>query len=107
MGVCNANLTDLALATGGKERRATTGAFNLVRWGFAAPAPVLAGLLAEHVGPRAPFWVTVVVLAVGVVVFAACSHVLAPAVGERVLWARWDDEARLVEATPDEAMAEV
>lgn len=107
MGICNANLTDLALATGGDERRATTGAFNLVRWGFAAPAPVLAGLLAEHVGPQAPFWVTVVVLAVGLVVFAACSHVLAPAVGERVLWARWDGEARTVEGTPDEAMAEL
>lgn len=107
MGVCNANLTDLALATGGDERRATTGAFNLIRWGFAAPAPVLAGLLAEHVGPQAPFWVTVVVLAVGLVVFAACSHVLAPAVGERVLWAAWDGDARAVEGTPDEAMAEL
>lgn len=107
MGVCNANLTDLALATGGDERRATTGAFNLIRWGFAAPAPVLAGLLAEHVGPQAPFWVTVVVLGVGLVVFAACSHVLAPAVGERVLWATWDGDARAVEGTPDEAMAEL
>ncbi len=107
MGICNANLTDLALATGGDERRATTGAFNLVRWGFAAPAPVIAGLLAENVGPRAPFWVTVVVLAVGLVVFAACSHVLAPAVGERVLWAKWDAGARAVEGSPDEAMAEL
>ncbi len=107
MGICNANLTDLSLATGGDDRRATTGAFNLIRWGFAAPAPVLAGVLAEHVGPVAPFWVTVVVLAVGIVVFAACSHVLAPAVGERVLWARWDGEARSVEGTPDEAMAEL
>lgn len=107
MGICNANLTDLSLATGGDDRRATTGAFNLIRWGFAAPAPVIAGLLAEHVGSTAPFWVTVVVLGVGLVVFAACSHILAPAVGERVLWARWDDEARALEAAPAEALAEV
>lgn len=106
MGVCNANLTDLSLATGGADRRATTGAFNLVRWGFAAPAPVLAGVLSEHVGRVAPFWVTVVVLGAGLLVFAACSHVLAPAVGERVLWASWNGEARAVEDTPDEAIAE-
>ena len=54
MGICNANLTDLALATGSPDRRVTTGAFNLVRWGFAAPAPVVAGLLAEHVGLTRP-----------------------------------------------------
>lgn len=32
MGIANANLTDLALATGSPDRRVTTGAFNLVRW---------------------------------------------------------------------------
>lgn len=71
MGVTNANVTDLALATGDPERRVTTGAFNLVRWGFAAPAPVVSGLLAEHVSQASPFWVATVVLAVGVVVLVA------------------------------------
>jgi MFS transporter, ACDE family, multidrug resistance protein len=39
-GLANANLTDLALAPGGGDRRVATGAFNLVRWGAAAPAPI-------------------------------------------------------------------
>ncbi|GAB2456513.1 MFS transporter [Xylanimonas ulmi] len=74
MGVTNANMTDLALATGDPERRVTTGAFNLVRWGFAAPAPVVSGLLAEHVGFAAPFWVAAAVLTAGVVVLAVFAR---------------------------------
>ncbi|QHT54810.1 MFS transporter [Cellulomonas sp. H30R-01] len=107
MGVANANLTDLALATGSPDRRVTTGAFNLVRWGFAAPAPVVAGLLAEHASPTSPFWVGVGVLGVGVVAFLVTGHVMARSVGERVLWQRWDRGARAVERTPEEALGEV
>lgn len=107
MGVCNANLTDLALATGLPDRRSTTGAFNLVRWGFAAPAPVISGLVAEHVGLKAPFWVAVVVLGVGLVVFALTSHVMARAAGEKTLWSRWNADARAAELTPGEAMGEI
>jgi predicted MFS family arabinose efflux permease len=33
MGLANANLTDLALGLGSPDRRTTTGAFNVVRWG--------------------------------------------------------------------------
>ena len=107
MGICNAYLTDLALATGLPDRRSTTGAFNLVRWGFAAPAPVISGLVAEHVGLKAPFWVAVVVLGVGLVVFATTSHVMARAAGERSLWSRWDAGARAAEHSPEEALGEV
>jgi predicted MFS family arabinose efflux permease len=107
MGICNANLTDLALATGSPDRRVTTGAFNLVRWGFAAPAPVVAGLLAENVGLRSPFWVAVAVLAVGVLTFLAYGHRLARSVGERVLWSRWSSGARAVEGVPEVALGEV
>lgn len=107
MGIANANLTDLSLALGDPDRRVTTGAFNLVRWGFAAPAPVLAGLLAEHVGLAAPYWVAAAVLLVGVVVFAATAHRMAGVLGERVLWRRWDAAAAQVEGTPEEAVAEL
>jgi len=104
MGIANANLTDLALATGSPDRRVTTGAFNLVRWGFAAPAPVVAGLLAEHVGMRAPFWVGVGVLGVGVLTFLVAGHVVAHGIGERVLWSRVDAKARAAEGSAEEAL---
>ncbi|MBD8059637.1 MFS transporter [Cellulomonas sp. JH27-2] len=104
MGVCNANLTDLALATGSPDRRVTTGAFNLVRWGFAAPAPVVAGLLAEHVSLASPFWVGLGVLAVGVLTFLVFGHMMARSVGERVLWSRWNKRAQAAECSPEEAL---
>ncbi|WP_213450833.1 MFS transporter [Rhizomonospora bruguierae] len=69
MGLANANLTDLALILGSADRRVATGAFNLVRWGAAAPAPVVAGLLAEH-GAALPYWVGFGILAAGVLVYA-------------------------------------
>ena len=64
MGLVNANLTDLALGLGGSDRRIATGAFNLVRWGAAAPAPIIAGKLAET-SLALPYWVGFGVLAVG------------------------------------------
>jgi MFS transporter, ACDE family, multidrug resistance protein len=106
MGVANAILTDLSLALGDPDRRVTTGAFNLVRWGFAAPAPVIAGLL-HPVGASAPYWVAVGVLAVGVVVFLLTAHRMAGQLGERVLWSRWNRAARAVEGTPEEAVSEL
>ncbi|PFG44189.1 putative MFS family arabinose efflux permease [Isoptericola jiangsuensis] len=107
MGVTNANVTDLALGVGDPDRRVTTGAFNLVRWGFAAPAPVVAGLLAEHVGLAAPFWVGAGVLVVGVATMLLLGHRIAAPVGERVLWRRWDAAAAEVEGTPAEAAAQL
>jgi MFS family permease len=68
MGLANANLTDLALVLGSADRRVATGAFNLVRWGAAAPAPVAAGLLAER-GAAVPYWVGFAILAAGVIVY--------------------------------------
>ncbi|MGF0117858.1 MFS transporter [Promicromonospora sp. Marseille-Q5078] len=106
MGIANAILTDLSLALGDPDRRVTTGAFNLVRWGFAAPAPVIAGLLAPS-GLALPYWVAVAVLAVGVVVFLITAHKMAGQLGERVLWARWNKAAAAVEGTPEEAMSEL
>jgi MFS family permease len=107
MGLINANLTDLALGLGSSDRRVATAAFNLVRWGGAAPAPVVAGLLVEHVSFYSPFWVAIGVLAVGIVVFLATSHLLSDGMGERSLWTIWNRKARAVELTPEEAMAEV
>ena len=104
MGIANANLTDLALATGSPDRRVTTGAFNLIRWGFAAPAPVVAGLLAENVSLASPFWVAIGVLAVGVLTFVAFGHMMARNVGEKVLWSRWNKDAAAAEGSAEEAL---
>ena len=105
MGLANANLTDLALGLGSSDRRIATGAFNLVRWGAAAPAPVIAGKLAEY-SPATPFWVGAAVLACGVLVYLAFAHVLAAGCGERVLWGRWNRAARSIEGAPEEAVGE-
>ena len=106
MGIANANLTDLALALGSADRRVTTGAFNVIRWGFAAPAPVVAGLLAENVGLSAPFWAGVGVLGAGLVTFLAAAHVMASGVGERVLWSGWNRAARALDGAPEQAVGE-
>jgi len=106
MGIANANLTDLALGLGSPDRRVTTGAFNLVRWGFAAPAPVIAGLL-HPVSVTAPFWLAIGVLLIGVVAFAWKGHAMASVLGEKVLWSRWNAGARVAAGSPDEAIGEV
>jgi MFS family permease len=105
MGLVNANLTDLALALGGNDRRIATGAFNLVRWGAAAPAPVIAGKLAES-SAALPYWVGLGVLAVGAAVYLAFGHVLAAGYGERVLRARWNRAARTAEHAPERPVGE-
>ncbi|SCL70596.1 MFS transporter [Micromonospora chersina] len=105
MGLANANLTDLALGLGSHDRRVATGAFNLVRWGAAAPAPIISGKLAEH-GLALPFWVGFGVLAVGVLVYLAFAHVMAAGYGERVLWSRWNSAARRNEHAPEEPVGE-
>nr|WP_204342606.1 MFS transporter [Micromonospora terminaliae] len=105
MGLANANLTDLALGLGSRDRRVATGAFNLVRWGAAAPAPIISGKLAEH-SLALPFWVGFGVLAVGVLVYLAFAHVMAAGYGERVLWSRWNSAARRNEHAPEEPVGE-
>ncbi|MEU8263394.1 MFS transporter [Micromonospora sp. NPDC048999] len=105
MGLANANLTDLALGLGSADRRVATGAFNLVRWGAAAPAPIISGKLAEH-GLALPFWVGFGVLAVGVLIYLAFAHLMAAGYGERVLWSRWNRAARGAEHAPEEPVGE-
>ncbi|MFC0033415.1 MFS transporter [Micromonospora chaiyaphumensis] len=105
MGLANANLTDLALGLGSSDRRVATGAFNLVRWGAAAPAPIISGKLAEH-SLALPFWVGFGVLAVGVLVYLAFAHVMAAGYGERVLWSRWNSAARRNEHAAEEPVGE-
>ncbi|MBW4702510.1 MULTISPECIES: MFS transporter [unclassified Micromonospora] len=99
MGLANANLTDLALGLGSADRRVATGAFNLVRWGAAAPAPILAGKLAEH-SLTLPFWVGAGVLAVGLLVYLTFAHLMAAGYGERLRWSHWNRAARQAEHEP-------
>lgn len=105
MGLANANLTDLALGLGSSDRRVATGAFNLVRWGAAAPAPVVAGLLVEHSTLASPFWVGAAVLLAGLLSFVLFGHVMARGVGERVFWSRLNRGAQAVAGTPEEAVS--
>ncbi|MFD6664517.1 MFS transporter [Micromonospora chalcea] len=102
MGLANANLTDLALGLGSADRRVATGAFNLVRWGAAAPAPIISGKLAED-SLALPFWVGFAVLATGVLVYLAFGHLMAAGYGERVIWNR---AARRAEHAPEEPVGE-
>ena len=99
---------DLALGLGSPDRRVTTGAFNLVRWGFAAPAPVIAGLIAPS-SARAPFWLAAGVLLIGVVTFAWKGSAMAAELGERVAWSRRGTTARAdapgVDGAPVDAAA--
>ena len=106
MGLANANLTDLALGLGGSDRRISTGAFNLVRWGAAAPAPIIAGKLAET-SLALPYWVGFGVLTAGAVVYLVFGHMLAAGYGERVLWARWNRAARTGERAAERPVGEV
>ncbi|SCE71267.1 Predicted arabinose efflux permease, MFS family [Micromonospora matsumotoense] len=105
MGLANANLTDLALGLGSADRRVATGAFNLVRWGAAAPAPILSGKLAEH-SLALPFWVGFGVLAVGLLVYLAFAHLMAAGYGERLRWSRGNQAARQAEHAPEEPVGE-
>jgi MFS transporter, ACDE family, multidrug resistance protein len=66
----------------------------------------VAGLLAEHVSLAAPFWAAAIALGFGVLAFLATAHHMAGAMGERSLWSMWNRQARVVEGTPEEAMAE-
>jgi MFS transporter, ACDE family, multidrug resistance protein len=89
IGLVNATLTDLALgltAGAGADRAVTTGAFNLVRWGGAAAAPVVSGYLGEHAGAATPFRLAAGVLLAGLVLFAATARRLAAGMGERTPW---------------------
>lgn len=97
--------TPLFLGLDAADRRVATGAFNLVRWGAAAPAPIISGKLAEH-GPALPFWVGLGVLAAGAPVYLATAHRMAAGHGERALRARWNRAAARNERAPEEPVGE-
>ena len=77
-----------------------------MRWGAAAPAPIIAGKLAET-SPALPYWVGFGVLAAGAVVYLVFGHILAAGYGERVLWARWNRAARTGERAAERPVGEV
>jgi hypothetical protein len=99
MGLTNTNLTDLALGLGGPDKGVTTGAFNVVRLGAAAPARVIAGLIAETGSRSAPYWIGAVVLAAGLLLFLFSARRLAAGMGETI--ALWN--GRAVEGSVEEA----
>jgi MFS transporter, ACDE family, multidrug resistance protein len=80
--------------------------YDTTKEGGSAPAPVVAGLLAEHVSLAAPFWAATIALGAGLIAFLATCHHMAAGMGERSLWAVWDRRAKVVEGTPEEALGE-
>jgi ACDE family multidrug resistance protein len=60
-GIANTLLTILAIDVSPFSRSISSGAYNFLRWSGGAVAPVLAGVLADRIGLRAPFTVAAVV----------------------------------------------
>jgi MFS family permease len=66
LGVNNTLVTQAAMTVSSAERPVASAGYNFVRWIGGSLAPFLAGQLAVHVGPRAPF-----VMGAGAVVLGA------------------------------------
>ncbi|HZV50143.1 MAG TPA: MFS transporter [Candidatus Dormibacteraeota bacterium] len=63
LGINNALFTSLAMEVSPFTRSIASAGYNLLRWAGAAVAPVLAGVLAEHLSPRSPFLLAAVAVA--------------------------------------------
>ncbi|MFB6078533.1 MAG: MFS transporter [Halarchaeum sp.] len=64
-GIANALFTTFAIQVSPFTRSVSSGAYNFLRWGGAAIAPVLAGHLKAEMGVHVPFYVAAVVVFVG------------------------------------------
>jgi ACDE family multidrug resistance protein len=69
-GIANALFTTMAIEVSPFSRSISSGTYNFLRWAGAAFAPVLSGVIAVAAGPRAPFLVGAVVIALGTTVLA-------------------------------------
>jgi ACDE family multidrug resistance protein len=78
-GIANALFTTLAMEVSPFSRSISSGTYNFLRWAGAAVAPVLSGAIATTLGPRVPFVVAAVVLAMGWVVLMVRSKALSAA----------------------------
>lgn len=77
LGVNNALFTSLAMEVSPFTRSVASAAYNFLRWGGAAIAPVLAGYLATALSPRSPFWVSTVMVALSIaLLFFRRRHVM-------------------------------
>ncbi len=68
LGVNNTLVTQAAMTVSAAERPVASAGYNFVRWIGGSLAPYLAGQLAVHVGPRAPFLMGAGAVALGAVV---------------------------------------
>ncbi len=68
LGVNNTLVTQAAMTVSSAERAVASAGYNFVRWIGGSLAPYLAGQLAVHVGPRAPFLMGAGAVALGAVV---------------------------------------
>lgn len=95
IGVNNTLITETVMKAAPVERGVASAAYSFVRFGGAALAPWLAGLLGEHVNAHVPFWVgAAAVLASAGVLFATRSHL-----------AHIDDDEPALDELTDQARA--
>ena len=75
LGVNNTLVTQAAMTVSSADRPVASAGYNFVRWIGGAGAPWLAGQLAVHVGPRAPFVMGALAVVVGAAVLGGgLSH---------------------------------
>ncbi len=75
IGINNTLITETVMKAAPVERGVASAAYSFVRFGGAAVAPWLAGVLGERFNAHLPFWVGAgAVLLGGVVLFATRSH---------------------------------
>jgi ACDE family multidrug resistance protein len=75
IGINNTLITETVMKAAPVERGVASAAYSFMRFGGAAVAPWLAGVLGEHVSVHLPFWVGAAgVLAGAVVLFTTRSH---------------------------------
>lgn len=76
MGLNNAAFTMLSVEVSPFTRSIAVGAYNFVRWGGAAIAPVLSGVLADRISPATPYLVGTILVAVACILLLFGAHLI-------------------------------
>jgi ACDE family multidrug resistance protein len=77
IGINNTLITETVMKAAPVERGVASAAYSFIRFGGAAVAPYLAGVLGEQVSVHLPFWVAAAAVLLGVGVLTATRPHLA------------------------------
>lgn len=75
-GISNAMFTTLAMEVSPFSRSISSGTYNFVRWSGAALAPILSGLIGQHLGMHFPFWIGAGILLLGFIGLVSTQNVI-------------------------------